>query len=225
MACPFCLMPLSDSMFRGVLDVDIASTAVIGAWLGFAIWATYSVFALGRVQIYAENGLIESTQVYLLALACGIYLATLALEKRSDKLLLLSCSLLCYGFIVRELDIETFAVPQALVVVGSGVGRTMILALVIVAIGLYAALTDLAHYRKAAAEFLRSRPGVLLMAGGVFLVVGEFIEKSKILPHGDFFEEMAELFAYLLIFLSSIAGNFFLSRLTIRSITVSVPRR
>ena len=180
---------------------------------------------MGSVEIYAENGLIETMQVYLLAVACGIYLATLALEKRSDKLILLSCSLLCYGFFVRELDVETFAIPQLLIFIGSGVGRTMTLALAMAAIGLYATLTDPAHYAKSAVAFARSRPGVLFVAGCVFLVVGDLLEKNKILAQRVFFEEMAELFAYVLILLSSIAGNSFLRRLTIRSVTASAPQR
>jgi len=217
MACPFSLMPVSDSMSRGFLEVDAISTAAIAAWFGFAVWATYSVFVDGYVQLHAENGLIENMQAYLLVAACGIYLATLALEKRSDKLLLLSCALLCYGFMLRELDVETFDIPRALVFIGSGVGRNTTLAVAIAAICLYATVADLVHYRKAAAEFLRSRPGVLLMAGGVFLIIGEFIEKSRLVPQRVFFEEMAELFAYVLILLSSIAGNSFLSRLKLRS--------
>ena len=40
------------------------------------MWASYSVFVTGSVEIYAENGLIETMQVYLLAVAWGIYLAT-----------------------------------------------------------------------------------------------------------------------------------------------------
>ena len=205
-------------MPRGFRELDVISTAAIASWFGFAIWVSYSVFAEGYVQLYAENGLVETLQVYLLTAACGVYLATFALEKRSDKLLLLACSLLCYGFIVRELDVETLAIPQAFILMGSGVGRTVTLAVAIAAICLYAVLTDPAHYRKAAAEFVRSRPGVLLMMGGAFLIIGELIEKSKLGTSRVFLEEMAELVAYVLILLSSIAGNSFLSSLTPRSI-------
>ncbi|NPC54242.1 hypothetical protein [Caenimonas soli] len=208
---------MSDSMPRGFRELDVTSTAAIVSWFGFAIWATYLVFVEGYVQLYAENGLIETTQAYLLAAACGIYLATLALEKRSDKLLLLACSLLCYGFILREVDVETFDIPRALVLIWSGVGRNTTLAAAILAICLYAVLTDLAHYRKAAAAFCRSVPGVLLMAGGVFLIIGELIEKNKMIGQRVFFEEMAELLGYVLILLSSIAANAYLSGMSIRS--------
>jgi hypothetical protein len=207
MACPFSLMPLSDSMPRGLLDVDIASAGVVGAWLGFAIWATYSVFALGRIQIYAENGPIEFIQSCLLALACAIYLVTLLVQKRPDKLILLSCSLLCYGFVVRELDVETFDLPRVLILIGSGVGRNTTLTTAIVAIGLYAVLFDFTYYRKAAAAFARSRPGILLMTAGLFLVIADLIEKSKPMAHHAFAEEMVELFAYVLILLSSIIAT------------------
>lgn len=204
-------------------EADITSTAAIAAWLGFAVWATYSVFAEGSVELYAENGLIESLQVYLLAVACAVYVVTLALETRPDKLLLLTCTLLCYGFIVRELDVENFAIPQVLIFIGSGVGRTVTLALAMAAIALYAMLTDPVRYAKTAVAFARSRPGLLFIAGCVFLVIGDLLEKNKLLIQHVFFEEMAELFGYLLILLASIAGNSFLHGLTIRSVTAFVP--
>ena len=204
-------------MPRGFLELDVISTAAIAACLGFAVWATYCVFVNGHFHIYAENGLIESIQAYLLAVACAVYLATAALEKRSDKLILLFCSLLCYGFILRELDVEKFDISSALIFIGSGVGRNTTLAVAVAAICLYAALTDLNHYRKTAAQFLRSGPGALLMAAGVFLVIGDLFEKNKMIAHHVFIEEMAELFGYVLILLSSIAGNTFLSNLTPRS--------
>lgn len=211
-------------MSRRFLEVDVISAVAVTAWFGFTLWATYCVFVDGHVQIYAENGLIENMQAYLLVVACAIYLATLALEKRSDKLILAACSLLCYGFIVRELDVETFDIPRALIFIGSGLGRDMSLAVAIAAICLYATLTDLAHYGKAALRFVKSTPGVLWMTGGVFLVIGEVMEKNKIILHHAFVEEMAELFAYVLILLSSIAANAYLSGMSIRSMRPGEPR-
>ena len=218
MACPFSsCAPVRDSMPQGLLELDVISTAAIAACLGFAAWAAYCVFVNGHVHIYAENGLIENIQASPLAVACAVYLATVALEKRSDKLILLFCSLLCYGFVLRELDIEKFDVPRALVFIGSGVGRNMTLAVAVAGICLYAALTDLPRYRNTVAKFLRSMPGVLLVAGGVFLIIGDLIEKNKMIANAVFAEEMAELLAYVLILLSSIAGNSFLSSLKPRS--------
>jgi len=204
-------------MSRRFLEIDVISAAAVAAWFGFTVWATYSVFVNGHVHIYAENGLIENMQAYLLVIACAIYLATLAFEKRSDKLILAACALLCYGFVVRELDVETFDIPRALVLIGSGAGRNISLAVGLAVICLYAALTDLARHAKAAIRFVRSKPGVLLMTAGVFLIIGELMEKNKAIPQHVFVEEMAELFADVLILLSSIATNAYLSGLSIRS--------
>lgn len=205
-------------MPRSLLDVGVVSAAAITAWFGFAAWATYGILVQGHVHLYAENGLIESLQAGLAAVACVIYLATVAFEKRPDRLLLLFCALLCYAFFVREVDVETFDVPRALVLIASGKGRTLSLAVAVAAICLYAALTDAARYAKAAVQFLRSRPGVLLMAGGVFLVIGELAEKTPLIPQHVFVEEMAELLGYVLILLSSISANAYLSGMSIRSL-------
>jgi hypothetical protein len=201
---------------------DIVSMAAIAAWLGLAAWATYGVFVLGHAELHAENGLIENLQAGLLVAACAIYLATAALEKRPDKPVLLACALLCYGFVVRELDVETFAIPQVLIAVGSGVGRTVSLALAFGALGLYVALTGPARHVRAAVAFARSRPGRLFLAGCVFLVIGDRFEQATLLTRHVFLEEMAELFGYLLILLSSIAGNAYLHRPAIRSAAASV---
>lgn len=201
-------------MSRSSLGVDVTSIAIVSAYFGFAFWAAYSVFFGGHVHIYAENGLIETIQACLLAIACVIYLATAALEKRSDKLILLFCSLLCYGFALRELDVEKLDIPHPLIFIGSGVGRNITVAGAFIAICVYVALGNFSFYKKAAIEFIKSKPGALLIAGGVFLFVGHLFEKNGAITHHVFFEEMAELFGYTFIVLSSIAINSFVSSIT-----------
>ena len=56
------------------------------------------------------------------------------------------------------------------------------------------------------------------MAGGVFLVIGELAEKTPLIPQHVFVEEMAELLGYVLILLSSISANAYLSGMSIRSL-------
>lgn len=209
-------------MFRSWLG--IISTVTISAWFGFALWATYFVFD-NNTQIYAEKGLIENIQACLLAIACIVYLATVALEKRSEKLILLSCSLLCYSFVLRELDVEKYDIPYALKIIGSGVGRNTTVATAFAAIFVYAALSNYFYYKKAAVGFIGTRPGILLMTGGVFLFIGDFFEGYKAITHHTFIEEMAELFAYVLIVLSSLAANSFISSTTNRSSVHGKARR
>ncbi len=191
-----------------MLDIDVTSAAIISAWFGFTLWAAYSVFHYNHVYIYAENGLIENMQACILAIASIVYLAAV-LGKMSEKLIILFCSLLCLSFFLREVDVERFDIPYALIFIGSGAGRNTILTAAFVAIFIYAGLKH-SHYKKAAVEFAKSRPGWLLMAGGAFLLTGYFFEKNyAILHHHVFFEEINELFGYVLILLSSIAAKTF----------------
>ncbi len=196
-------------MARRLLGVDVTSAAIIIAWFGFTLWAAYSVFHDNNVHIYAENRLIENVQACILVIASIVYFATAALDKSSEKLIIMFCSLLCLTFFLREVDVEDFDIPYALIFIGSGAGRNTILTAAFVAIFIYTGLKH-THYKKAAVEFAKSRPGWLLMAGGVFLLIGDFFEKNDtILHHSVFFEEINELFGYVLILLSSIAAKTF----------------
>jgi hypothetical protein len=100
----------------------LISAATMGAFFGLLSWSAYAVFVSNHPAIYAENGLLENAQAILGAIACLVFLASTALEKRSDKLILLSCSLLCSSFVLREVDVDQLAVHDALMLLGSGGG-------------------------------------------------------------------------------------------------------
>lgn len=204
-------------MKKILLNMDITSMVIMSVCFGFILWISYFVFHDNQIHIYAENSLIENIQACLLAVASIIYLAAAALEKRSDKLILMFCFLLCLGFLLRELDVERFDIPYALIFIGSGTGRNVILTAAFVVM-LICALLKLTHYKMAAVEFVKSRPGWLLIVGGVFLLIGQFFEKSNAISrHHVFLEEINELFGYFLILSSAISANSFMNRITINS--------
>ncbi|MBC7901920.1 MAG: hypothetical protein H7Y27_00795 [Gemmatimonadaceae bacterium] len=150
-------------------------------------------------------------QAILLVIGCIVFLVPVALHKESGKLILLFCSLLCYSFVVRELDVELLNVPAAIKFLCSGVGRNTTLAVAFSAMLLYA-LSRFSYYKKAVVLFLGSLPGILLMLGGVLLVVGDLFEKRYSLGHHVFFEEFLELSGYVSLLLSSLAANSGLTR-------------
>ncbi|MGB5157203.1 MAG: hypothetical protein WBN77_07170, partial [Desulfobacterales bacterium] len=195
--------------------VNVISAVIVSAWLGVWIFSISSM-ADNNTHICAENGPIESMQAYLLVTACVIYLATAVLGKRLERLIPLFCSLLCYSFVLREVDVETFNIPNALKFIGSGVGRNTTIAIAFLAI-VYVALKNYLYYKRAVVSFIKSRSGVLLMAGGAFLFIGSFFEKNESIIYHVLFEEMAEISGYFFILLSSIASNSFEKSITIRS--------
>lgn len=206
------------------IGLVLISIGTIITWLGFSDGASYDVFDHNS-PMYAENGLIENSQASLLAIACMVYLATAVFSKNPKKLILFSCSLLCYSMALRELDVEKLKVASALKIVGSGIGQNTTIAAAFTAIFTYAAVTNYSTYKNAALEFIRTLPGVLLMAGGLFLLIGVFLENQKTMTHHVVWEETCELVAYVLILCSSLSAIYFRSSLTICSSGRSKARR
>jgi hypothetical protein len=206
-------MPEKKNIFRN--SIDIISAILIGAWIGIVFWSMRSLFN-DQAGIYAENGLIENMQASLLAVSCIVYLAAAAFAKKPGKLIPLFFSLLCYSFVLRELDMEKFNIPYALKFLGSGAGRNATIAAAFIAILAIAALGDFRYYAKAAIGFIKSRAGILLIAGGVFILIGDFFEKFEGIVDHVYFEEITELFAYVLILLSALAARSSMNGATIR---------
>jgi hypothetical protein len=172
----------------------------------FIVWTAYAVFVRGQAHIYAENRLLENVQAVVLAVACLVFLASAVRHQGADRLVLLLCSLLCYSFVLRELDVERLDVPEVLKLIGSGTGRNVTLAAAFIALFSCAAMQG-SRCKRVVADFLRSRAGVLLLAGGAFLLLGDGAEKFKTLAHHVYFEEVLELLGYVSILLSAFAAG------------------
>lgn len=184
--------------------------ASLCAFLGVSLWSAHAVFVLNDLRMESENGPLETVQAIVLALAMVAFLAAAA-QRGSQRLILSSLGLLSYSFVLRELDVERFALPDALIFIGSGVGRNVSLALAFLAFLLYAA-SKFSYYKKACWLFLRSRPGILLMVGGLLLFLGDLFENSHFITHNVYFEETAELCGYVFMLLSAFAAIFSNSR-------------
>jgi len=192
------------------------SVVTMGAFFVLFLWTAHSVFILNITSIYAENGLLENTQIILLAISCIVFLIPIAIEKKPEKLILLFCSLLCYSFILRELDVERLDVNNTIKFVCSGVGRYTTLSVAFIALFSYAAFR-FSYYKNANVSFIRSKSGILLMSGGLFLIVGDLFEKRSTIIHHVYWEELFELCGYCFILLSAFAANAGLNRITRRS--------
>lgn len=177
--------------------------AALLVFLATVSWLAYSVFALGQTTIYAENSVIENIQVLTLVMSAAVFLLGLKHPKREGKLLLLFLSFLCLSFILREVDVEDFDLPSILIAIGSGMGRNLILAAGFISIGVYAAF-NAAYYKKEVKAFFLSKAGLLILAAGVLLYIGDVFENLKTVQHHVFWEETIELSGYMAILLSSL---------------------
>jgi len=179
---------------------------LVGLFLAVTLWSAYGVFILDNVAIYAENGPLEILQAVLLTMSCIVFLVAVAFQKQPARLICLFCAVLCYSFVVRELDVERLNVHRYIKFIGSGVGRNTTLAVAFTAILVYAGF-NFSCYKKAVIQFLKSRPGISLMVGGLLLLLGSVFEKNHSILYNAYFEEILELFGYVFVLLTAFAVN------------------
>lgn len=161
------------------------------------VWSAYSVFILKNFEVFGENHLLENLQALTLLAVLAVYMVSVLQSRRSDRLLCVFFVWLSVGFLLREIDIDELNLSAFLVQWGSGSGRNLLLALAFGAMAI-SALIRLRFYIDLAKQFLVSEPGVMTLASGVLLIVGDICEKVAF-THHVFFEEVFELIAYAVL--------------------------
>jgi hypothetical protein len=169
--------------------------------VGVIFWSLFSGVWLENSSVFKENGLLENTQAFTLTITLFFFLAPIFNRSRSDRLLAVFFSFLTLGFILRELDIETFDLPNILILLGSGQGRNLVLAVCILST-LGCALFKFRYYLDLSICFVRSRTGFAVLSAGIFCWVGDFFENVQI-PHNVLYEESLELVGYSLFLLAA----------------------
>ncbi len=169
--------------------------------LAIVLWSFYAVMLLDDPSVYAENNLLESTQALTLALAWVFFLVPVFDSVRNDRLIAVFLSLLSLGFILRELDVEQFDLPNLLILLGSGKGRNLLLGTGLL-LTLVTALFKFRYYLSLSRCFFRHGAGIATLFAGLFLVVGDIFEKIDI-PYHVLYEESLELVGYAILLLAA----------------------
>lgn len=169
--------------------------------VGVIFWSLFSGVWLENSSVFKENGLLENTQAFTLTITLLFFLAPMFNRFRSDRLLAVFFSFLTLGFILRELDIETFDLPNILILLGSGQGRNLLLAVGILST-LGCALFKFRYYLDLSICFVKSRTGFAALSAGIFCWVGDSFENVEI-PHNVLYEESLELVGYSLFLLAA----------------------
>jgi hypothetical protein len=169
--------------------------------LAIVLWSFYAVMLLDDPSVYAENNLLESTQALTLALALVFFLVPVFDSVRNDRLIAVFLSLLSLGFILRELDVEQFDLPNLLILLGSGKGRNLMLGTGLL-LTLVTALFKFRYYLSLSRCFFRHGAGIATLFAGLFLVVGDIFEKIDI-PYHVLYEESLELVGYAILLLAA----------------------
>ncbi len=187
--------------------ITLGRAAAIAVFFIYNMILFYLVFRQATENIFAENGLMEMSQALLLATTAVIFLISWRQLEKHHKFVLLSCSLLCLTFLLRELDVADFELPHFLIVIGSGTGRNIILstAWVFIAIG---AFLNWQYYRGKITLYFFSKTGILLMIAACFLLVGAFFDHEVIkVSYYKFYEELAELNGYYFLLLGALVSR------------------
>ena len=162
--------------------------------IGVIAWSFYGVIGLNDFNIFDENNLLENTQAFVLLLVFFLFLVPLFEPFRGDKLIAVFFAILTLAFLLREVDIEKFDLPKILILLGSGNGRNILLALGFLST-LGFALFKFRYYLDLARCFLRNRTGFATLVAGLFLIVGDMFEKIDV-PYHVLYEESLELLGY-----------------------------
>jgi hypothetical protein len=158
----------------------------------------------GNTEIVKEDQALENYQVILLFICGTVYLQTLFYAQKGQKLFPAAGALLCFSFILRELDVEKFDLPEIIILLGHGIGRNIML------IGLWLLLAVLfvrnsKHYLGIAVNLLMTRSALLMVAGGLLLILGDLFEDKIFgVTFHQLYEELSELNGYFFILLAAL---------------------
>ena len=177
---------------------------------------TYLKFIQGDSHFYQENGLLENLQAILLAISCIIFMTySVFLEKRSS-LILLSFSLLCLTFFLREVSLEDFDIPEVLIYLGSGSYKHIVLRSLWVLIALFIVL-DFRNMKKLAGYYILSKAGILVLICACLLYASDIFERwFKEANNSQFFEELLEFNGYYFLFWSAVVSRSSLQKINTR---------
>jgi len=163
----------------------------------------YDVFLYEHHHVHGENALLENLQAFFLGLGTLLFLVPNN-ANAANAFLNKAFALLCFSFLLRELDMERLGLPVAIAQLGSGTGRKVLLVL------LWGLL--LHNY----ARNVHDKPGFLrsmlvsykfkLMLVVLALLAVSTVMDKEILPveQPRLYEELAETNAYLLMLVLSV---------------------
>ncbi|PID65685.1 MAG: hypothetical protein CR975_06150 [Gammaproteobacteria bacterium] len=191
---------------RQSLPRTVNLKAVLVVIVLFLLLVNILIFQLGKTHLewFAENGVVENIEVGFLVLASLVF--AYAYRSCHTRSIALCSVVVCLGFILREVDVEDFELPAWVIFVGSGTGRNIILA-VLVVIAMISFVKEM-NYEKMLL-LLKSYFAVCLYMVFCFLLCSWLFDKAVFdFAYNLLGEELSESSAYLLILTASIIYTF-----------------
>ncbi|MEN7972268.1 MAG: hypothetical protein ABFR47_00385 [Verrucomicrobiota bacterium] len=146
-----------------------------------------------------ENGVLENTQVVFLLLSGLIFAVQSFFVARNIRIVLWMGAWFCLSCILRELDVDELAVPCWVILIGSGLGRNLIMGVGWITLGVIA-IRSHSELRSKFGSMVRSRTAIFVFAAGILLLLGSLFDRETIATaHGKLWEEASEVFGYFLL--------------------------
>ena len=174
-------------------------------FLGIFAILYHPVFIEHKAYLYDENNLIENIQAGVLIFNSILFLLA-AFKKRDDRLLMLFFSWLMFSFFLREVDVEKFNLPAIIIFLGGhGIGRNSMLAIGFLTI-IFFYFKKPKEYNQLFKKYAFTFEGLLIAQAAVWLFISDFCEKSHALAYHQYYEELFELYGYLLLFFAALSA-------------------
>ncbi len=154
-----------------------------------------------------ENHLLEWTQVFFLSAAMLVCLIRMGGEDKGEKTFPFGFLFLVFlSAILREVDVEDFPLPDPVILMGSGMGRDIMLTVAWL-VYLFFLLRNYHRLPGISIQYLNSHAGRYFMAGTFCYLATISFDKNMLTlgPSISFFgEEALEVVATFLLFLSTL---------------------
>ena len=170
-------------------------------WLSLLLVALLVSPALagGAGELAQENGVLENTQIALLLLSGLVFVVQSFSVERNLRFILWMGVWLSPSIILRELDIETLAVPQWVIAIGSGTGRNLIMGVGWIALCLLA-IKSYSTWKGSFRRIARSRMAIFMYSAVTMLLLGSLFDHRAISEgQGKLWEELFETIGYFLL--------------------------
>ncbi len=169
----------------------------------------FAAVSKGADYLYAENGVIENLQVLAIFVCGTLFVKTIfSIKKSHHKLIATGCAWLCLTFILREVDVEDFDIPQIFIFLGSGTGRNlMLLAGWITIFTLF--YRQFSAFKGQLSRYFMSYTGRFFMLAAGFLLLGDAFDHRWIdVPFYQFYEELSELNGYFSMVVGALVARY-----------------
>lgn len=163
----------------------------------------YDVILYEHHHIHGENALLENLQALFLGFATALFLLPSTCNA-ANAFLNKAFALLCFSFLLRELDLERLGLPAVIAQLGSGTGRKLLLAFLWGWL-MHNYVRSVQNKPGFLRQLLSSWKFALMLLVLALLAVSAMMDKELLaVAQPRLYEEMAETNAYFLMLILSV---------------------